>query len=176
MAKDPGQHSTAAVHASTSSSQQQEELEDALLLNIAERDLADVASAIAAAAGPCLDAELSQLLAGATAQYAAPAASMSHGVAAAGGSETVAAAAAAAAVPSTGTGWAQHSSSQQAGTGNIAQDAADVSTVAPAAAAATATAGSVAFKLPQTLPVARRWREPDSASAGQKHLQQGEWR
>jgi hypothetical protein len=24
--------------------------------------------------------------------------------------------------------------------------------------------------------VARRWREPDSVSAGQKHLQQGEWR
>lgn len=169
LAHIPGQHSAAAERASSTSSQHQEELEDALLLNIAERDLADVASAIAAAAGPCLDAELSQLLAGASARYAAPAAGASHGVAAAGGVE--AAAAAAAAVPSTGTKLSQHSSGQQAGTGNAEPEAADVSTGAPAAAAA----GSVAFRLPQTLPVARRWREPDSTSAGQKQVQQGEW-
>jgi hypothetical protein len=167
----PGQHSAAAEHASpTSSSSQHEDVDDALLLNIAERDLADVATAIAAAAGPCLDAELSQLLAGASARYAAPAAGASHGVAAASGSE----AAAPAAEPSTGASSAQHSSGQQADTGaDFEPYAADASTGAPAAAAAAA--GGAAFRLPQTLPVARRWQEPHSASAGQRHLQQGEW-
>jgi len=151
------------------------DVDEALLFNAAERDLAEVADAIAAAAGPLQDAELTALLADATADIGSSLA----GYTAAG---------TAAASESAGN-WSSELGDTAAADGvlRMQTQANDSSTTAadvqqqrqeyqqaawapPAAtmkAAAAPDASPVAaaaagFRLPQTLPAARSWMDARS--------------
>ena len=164
--------------------------EEALLLNIAERDLAEVADAIAAAAGPVHDAELAALLAEVAAGLPAPTAAQLAGdspaVAAAAAAVGLSAAAAAAAAPDSQEGFAPaelrsqarddtsdptaHSPQQQ----QQQQQPGDLAGVGHTLEAAGGAAGpdldgsaaaGTSFRLPQTLPAARSWMDTGVAAA-----------
>jgi hypothetical protein len=167
-------------HASSTSSsvRRQDDADEALLLNIAERDLAEVAHAIAAAAGPTLDAELAALLAGASASAAAIAAGAAHwGV---GGTSTAEAAGESGPVGDVAVSSQQQEQQQQqvgeaegrAGTWEPAAGTGASAAVLGAAGGAEADAvGDGGLRLPRTLPGVRSWR----ARLGPASQQEGEF-
>lgn len=187
-----GQQAAAYVHSSdggssssSSSRRKREEADEALLLNIAERDLAEVANAIAAAAGPGLDAELAALLSGMTeagVTTAAPAAWQREDGSGAGAAPAPAAAVAAAGpesadVPAADTTSMHAGSSDQQERGqqpggaqaavlNSCTQPADAASASQMDAAAGAAASSSGLRLPQTLPGVRSWRGADGAAGG----------
>lgn len=148
--------------ASSSSASQQGDADDALLLNIAERDLAEVAQAIAAAAGSNLDAELASLLAGATmGMRDLEALDFTVGQAAA-----TPGAAALADTSITSTEQQQQLQLQQEGLGSPAEASATGADIATAGGDDAGAAASDAFRLPQTLPGVRSWRARLGAMGG----------
>lgn len=187
-----GRNAAAYVHSSeggssssSSSRRKREEADEALLLNIAERDLAEVANAIAAAAGPGLDAELAALLSGMTeagVTTAAPAAWQREDGSGAGAAPAPAAAVAAAGpesadVPAADTTSMHAGSSDQQERGqqpggaqaavlNSCTQPADAASASQMDAAAGAAASSSGLRLPQTLPGVRSWRGADGAAGG----------
>lgn len=187
-----GRNAAAYVHSSeggssssSSSRRKREEADEALLLNIAERDLAEVANAIAAAAGPGLDAELAALLSGMTeagVTTAAPAAWQREDGSGAGAAPAPAAAVAAAGpesadVPAADTTSMHAGSSDQqereqqpggaqAAVLNSCTQPADAASASQMDAAAGAADSSSGLRLPQTLPGVRSWRGADGAAGG----------
>lgn len=176
---------TATVPVTSKSSQssrswQGSDVDEVLLFNAAERDLAEVADAIAAAAGPLQDAELAALLADVTADIGA---GSPAGYAAAGTAGTASEAAAAGNWSSElGDTAADHdrvlamqtheidSSTSAADMQQQHQEYQQAAQAPPAAAmtaaadsdAAAAAAAAAGIRLPQTLPAARSWMDTRS--------------
>lgn len=146
--------------------------DEELLLNLAQRDLAEVAKAIAAAAGPLHDdAELSALLADLQVSLRD---SLPAGTDDAGGTQHCGPSAAAA------PAVASSSNSMLEACNRLLQQQKQAEGAASAApaddeGAGAAAAGAAGFKLPRTLPGLRSWMDPAAAVAAGLATPTGVW-